>query len=269
MLAPDRNAPDRRRTVWLATAAAALVGVLVAGLVIASRSDDGDEPVTTEVPPPTSVEETPVTSVDDSTDTTPDETTPDTTPDETTVDTAPPATTAPLGSEFAGVVWESPDDPDRVNASVEQPDFVDEPVTGRVTSFVITPGPDESQVCAAAVEEGRTDRSGAEVELPEIEWCLVVNWDFEIGDEATNNGTMDSQAAEIADGELVEPLVFDIATAAPGDTGSGTSVYGNVGPGAVIPFLYQVEFEGGIVFNRWNVTVPDEFQSIDWFEDGS
>ena len=69
-----------------------------------------------------------------------------------------------------------------------------------------TPGLDESQFCAEAVDEGATGPGGEERVLPEIDSCLIVEWEFDVGEEAGNNAFMDARDAVTADGEQVEPL---------------------------------------------------------------
>ena len=233
MLSPGHDLPERHRRTWLLASAAALVAVLAVGLAVVTRSGDGEEPATTEVPAPT----------------------------------AP--TTVP-GPEYLGIVWESAADPARVNTGEGQPELVDEPLSIRVDMFVITPGPDQSQFCAEAVDEGATGPSGEERVLPEVDSCLVVEWQFDVGEEAANNGFMDAGDAVTPDGEEVEPLVYDLPIAPPGRSASGTVVYPNIGPGSRIPLGYSIDLaDGGVLFERWDVVVPDTFQPIDWFDDES
>lgn len=230
MLSPERNQLGRHRRTWLlAGAAAALVAVLAIGLAVVQRSDGEEEPVATQVPLPT----------------------------------APPTVPAP---ETLGMVWESATDPERVNTTEPRPELVDGPLTARIDSFVITPGPDESPVCAAAAEEGVTGPGGEERELPKIDSCLIVEWSFDVGEGAVNNPGMDARDVETADGEQIPPLVYDFPTAPPGESASGTVVYPNLGPGSTVSIGYQVNLaDGGIIFERWNVVVPDAFEPIDWF----
>jgi hypothetical protein len=151
-----------------------------------------------------------------------------------------------------------------------QPELVDEPLSIRVDMFVITPGPDQSQFCAEAVDEGATGPGGEERVLPEVDSCLVVEWQFDVSEEAANNGFMDAGDAVTPDGEEVEPLVYDLPIAPPGRSASGTVVYPNIGPGSRIPLGYSIDLaDGGVLFERWDVVVPDTFQPIDWFEDES
>ncbi len=231
MLSPERNQSARRRRTWLSAGAAALVAALAIGLALAPRSDDGEEPATPPVPTPT----------------------------------VPPTLPAP---EYLGIVWESAADPERVNTSETRPELVDGPLSARIDMFVTTPGPDESQFCADAVDEGATGPGGEERELPEIDSCLIVEWHFDVGDEAANNAIVDARDAVTADGEQVEPLVYDLPMAPPGGSASGSVVFPNLGPGSRVSLGYSVDLVGGgVLFDRWEVVVPDAFQPIDWFED--
>jgi hypothetical protein len=233
MLSPERSNPARHRRTWLLAGAAALVTVLVIGLAVVPRSDDEEEPTTTQVPTPTT----------------------------------PPTVPEP---EYLGIVWDSAADPERVNASETRPEVVNGPLSARVDMFVTTPGPDESQFCAEAVDEGATGPGGEARELPEISSCLIVEWEFDVGEEAANNAVMDAREAVDADGEQVEPLVYDFPTAPPGGSASGSVVYPNLGPGSRVSLGYQVDLaDGGVIFERWEVVVPDAFQPIDWFESES
>jgi len=232
MLSPDRSDPARRRRTWLLAAAAALVVVLAFGLSVMQRSDDREEPVTTQVPLPT----------------------------------APPTVPAP---EYLGIVWENAANPERVNTTEGRPELVDGPLSARVDAFVITPGPDESRFCADAVE-GATGPDGQPLDLPEVTSCLIFEWQFDVGEEAVNNAGMDVRDAETADGLAVPPLNQDFPGAPPGGSDSGSVVFPNLGPGSRISLGYEVNLaDGGIIFERWEVVVPDTFQPIDWFEDDS
>ena len=239
VLSPERSDPAPRRRTWLFAAAAALVVVLAVGLSVVSRSDDREEPATTQVPPPT---------------------VPPTAPP-----TAPPTVPAP---EYLGIVWESAVDPERVNAAEGRPELVDGPLSARVDTFVSTPGPDESPFCAEAVENA-TGPDGQPLDLPEVSSCLIVEWQFDVGEEANNAG-MDARDAVTADGVSVPPLTLDFPSASPGGSNSGSVIYPNLGPGSQIFLGYEVNLaEGGNIFERWEVVVPDAFQPIDWFEDES
>ncbi len=168
------------------------------------------------------------------------------------------------------VVWADADDPDRVNTTEERPVLTDGPLDTRMNMFVITPGPDESEFCAAAVEEGATGPGGEVRELPEVTSCLVVEWEYDISADSPNNGGMDARDAVDADGATVEPLVYDLPTTPPGSSSTVTVVYPNLGPGSVVSIGYEVfEPDGQIIFERWEVEVPDAFQPIDWFDEAS
>jgi hypothetical protein len=183
-----------------------------------------------------------------------------------TTDVPPPSPAA----EYRAVVWASADDPARVNMSEERPVLSDGPLDARMNMFVITPGPEESEFCAEAVDEGATGPGGEVRTLPEVSSCMIVEWEYEIGDESPRNGGMDARDAVTADGETVEPLVYDIPTTPPGGSSSVTVVYPNLGPGSEVSIGYEVyQPDGKIVFERWEVVVPDAFEPIDWFEDPS
>jgi hypothetical protein len=236
LLSPERSDRAPRRRTWLSAAAAALVVVLAIGLAFVPRSDDREDPVTTQVPPPTAPP------------------------------TAPPTVPAP---EYLGIVWESAVDPERVNMIEGQPELVDGPLSARVDMFVITPGPDESPFCADAVENA-TGPDGNPLDLPEVTSCLIVEWQFDVGEEAVNNAGMDAREAVTADGLAVPPLNLDFPGAPPGGSDSGSVVFPNLGPGSRISVGYEVNLaDGGIIFERWEVVVPDTFQPIGWFEDES
>lgn len=246
-LSPERSGSARRRRTWLLAGAAALVA-LVIGLTVAPRSDDVQEPVTTPAPSTT-------TSTSTSTTTT------------TTSTTVPPIV---LGSGYFGVVWESDVDSARVNASEGRPELVDGPLSMRVDSLVWTPGPDESQFCADAVEEGATDIGGNEQVLPEIVSCLLVEWRFDVGEEVTDNAFVGAQPGVTTDGEEIVLLVNDSDIAPPGRSATGSAVFANLGPGSTVSLLYDFTLEGGAMqFARWEFEVPDALQPIDWFDDGS
>lgn len=232
MLSPERSDPARRRRTWLFTVAAALVVVLAVSLAVVPRSDDEEEPVTTQVPLPT----------------------------------APPTVPAP---EYLGVVWESAADPQRVNSIEGRPELVDGPLSARVDTLVITPGPDESQFCADAVENA-TGPDGTPLDLPEVTSCLILEWQIDVSEEAANNAIMDPRDAVTADGVAVPPLASADTFAPPGGSDSSSVVFPNLGPGSRISLGYQVDLaDGGIIFERWEVVVPDTFRPIDWFEDES
>ncbi len=234
VLSPERSEPVRGRRSWLFAAAAALVVVLTIGLSVVSRSDDREEPATTQVPPPT------------------------------VPPTAPPTV---VGEEYLGIVWESAADPQRVNTSQERPELVAGPLSARVDAFVITPGPDESPFCADAVE-GATGPDGQLLDLPEVTSCLIIDWQFDVSEEAGGRSGMSALEAVTADGLQVPSLTLDFPGAPPGGSNSGSVIYPNLGPGSQIPLGYEVNLaDGGIIFERWEVVVPDAFQPIDWFED--
>lgn len=185
--------------------------------------------------------------------------------------TDPPANTEPatvIGEEYLGIVWESAVDPERVNTIEGRPELVDGPLSARVDAFVITPGPDESPFCAEAVE-GATGPDGQPLDLPEVTSCLIFEWQIDVGEEAVTAG-MDARDAVTADGLAVPPLNLDFVDAPPGGSDSGSVVFPNLGPGSRISVGYEVNLaDGGIIFERWEVVVPDAFQPIDWFEDDS
>jgi hypothetical protein len=185
-----------------------------------------------------------------------------------------PATTEALpatvvGEEYLGIVWESPDDPERVNTTEGQPELVNGPLSMRVDMFLSTPGPDESPFCAEAVENA-TGPDGKPLDLPEVTSCLIVEWGFDFSEEATGNSGMDAREAVTADGLQVDPLNLDFPSAPPGDSDSGSVVYPNLGPGSQIRLGYFADLpDGKQIFESWSVVVPDTFQPIDWFEDES
>lgn len=231
IVSPGPGDPAHGRRRWLFAAAAALVGILAVALAVVPRSDEGDDPVTTQVPTTTTT------------------------------------TTVP-GSEYLGVVWENAENPARVNVSEGRPELADGPLTARIDSFVITPGPDESPFCASAVDQGATGPGGEERVLPEIDSCLIVEWQFDVSAEAANNAFMGAEEAATPAGERVEPLVYDFPIGPPGRSASGSVVFPNLGPGSRIDLGYEATAaDGGLVFERWEVVVPDAFQPIDWFED--
>lgn len=232
VLSPERSDPDHRRRTGLFAAAASLVVLLALGLSVMQRADDREEPVTTQVPLPT----------------------------------APPTVPAP---EYLGIVWESAADLERVNTSEERPELVAGPLSARVDAFVITPGPDESPFCADAVE-GARGPDGQLLDLPEVMSCLIVEWQIDVGEEAANNALMVAEDAVTADGLPVPPLASGGTFAPPGGSDSASMVFPNLGPGSQISLGYEVNLaDGGIIFERWEVLVPDTFQPIDWFEDES
>lgn len=246
-LSLERSGSARRRRTWMLAGAAALVALLI-GLTVAPRSDDVEEPMTTLAPSTTT-------------------TTTSTTSSTTTSTTVPPIV---LGSGYFGVVWEDATDPTRVNATEGRPELVVSPMSMRVDSIVMTPGPDESPFCARAVEEGATDIGGNEQVLPEIVSCLVVGFQFDVGDEAANNGLFGAQPGMTADGDEIVLLETDEGIAPPGGSATGSAVFGNLGPGSTVSLLYSVDLEGGgVLFDRWEFDVPDALQPIDWFDDGS
>lgn len=188
--------------------------------------------------------------------------------DDPPVTPVPPPTTTVPEPEYLGIVWESVDDPGRVNATEGRPELVDGPLSARLGMFVLTPGPEESAVCAAAVAEGAIGPGGEPRELPDVESCLIVEWHFDIGEEAPRNGGMDARDGVTVDGEPVAPLVYDFPVTPPGGSATTSVVYPNLGPGAQISIGYEVWLaDGGISFERWDIVVPDTFQPIDWFDD--
>lgn len=164
-------------------------------------------------------------------------------------------------------MWESAVDPERVNTTEGRPELVDGPMSMRVDMFLSSPGPDESPFCAEAVEDA-TSPSGEPLDLPEVTSCLIVEWQFDVSEEATNS-FMDAREAVTADGLQVPPLNLDFPSAPPGGTDSGSVVYPNLGPGSQIRLGYGADLPEGIIFESWTVVVPDTFQPIDWFEDES
>lgn len=232
MLAPERNEPAHRKRTWLLAAAAALVAVLVVGLAFfLPGSDDEPEPVVTQVP---------------------------------TTSLAPSAPE----TGYRGIVWESDVDPTRVNATEGRPGLVAGPLDMRVDSLVITPGPDQSPFCANAVEEGATDVGGNEQELPEITSCLIVEWRYDVGDEATSSGFVGAQPGVTRDGEEIVLLMDDCELELLESSATDCAVFGNLGPGSSVSLLYDVQSEAdGFLFDRWEFEVPDTLQPIDWFDD--
>lgn len=232
MLAPERNeSAHRRRTVLLAVAATLVLFLVVGLAVFVPDSDDEPPPVATQ-PPTTSV----------------------------------PATVPVSG--YQGIVWESDVDPERVNATEGRPELVDGPLSMRIDMLVSTPGPDESRFCADAVEEGATDVGGNEQALPEVTSCLLVEWRFDVGDGAANNGFVGAQPGTTTDGEEIVLLTTDSSMAPPGGSATGSAVFANLEPGSTVSLLYDVQLEGGgVLFDRWEFEVPDTLQPIDWFDD--
>jgi hypothetical protein len=99
---------------------------------------------------------------------------------------------------------------------------------------------------------------------------LVIEWQIDVGEEAANNAGVDARDAVTADGDPVPPLAFASTLAPPGGSDSGSVVFPNLGPGSRVSFGYDVKLaDGGIIFERWEVVVPDAFQPIDWFADES
>ena len=186
--------------------------------------------------------------------------------------TDPPANTEPateVGEEYLGIVWESAVDPERVNTTEPRPELVEGPLSARIDAFVITPGPDESPFCANAVENA-ADPVGNPLDLPEVTSCLILEWQIDVGEEAANNAGMDPRDAVTADGLAVPPLARADTFAPPGGSDSNSVVFPNLGPGSRISLGYEVNLaDGGTVFERWEVVVPDTLQPIDWFEDES
>ncbi len=240
---PKATNPHARKRTWLLAVAAALMAFLVVGLaVFVPDSDEGPEPVTTQVPATSLAPTVPTTSV---------------------------APTVPV-SGYQGIVWESDIDPTRVNASEGRPELVDGPLSTRVDMLVSTPGPDESQFCADAAEAGATDIGGNEQVLPEITSCLFVEWRFDVGEEAADNAFVGAQPGMTTDGEEIVLLTTDSQMAPPGDSATGSAVFANLEPGSTVSLLHDVSLEsGGKLSNRWEFEVPDNLQPIDWFEDGA
>jgi hypothetical protein len=234
-------------------------------VAVAACSSDGDGDGATSQSASTAAPETDVEGASD------EPTTTDPPPSTDAPTTEPPAATAPatvVGEEYLGIVWESAADPQRVNTSEEErPELVAGPLSARVDAFVITPGPDESPFCADAVE-GATGPDGQPLDLPEVTSCLIVDWQIDVGEEAVNRAFMVAEDAVTADGLPIPPLAFGGASAPPGGSDSGSMVFPNLGPGSRISLGYEVNLaDGGIIFERWEVVVPDAFQPIDWFED--
>ena len=236
-------------------------------LAVAACSSDGDD--ATSQSASTAAPATDVEGASDGPTTTEP---PETTPSTAAPTTEPPANTEPatvVGEEYLGIVWENAADPERVNTTEGRPELVDGPLSARVDMFVITPGPDESPFCADAVENA-TGPDGMPLDLPEVTSCLIVEWQIDVSEEAAGNSGMDARDAVTADGLPVPPLAFASAGAPPGGSDSSSVVFPNLGPGSRISLGYEVPLaDGGIIFERWEVIVPDTFQSIDWFENES
>ena len=234
-------------------------------VAVAGCGSDGDEATS-----PSASTPAPATDVENASNE-PTTEPPEALPDTAAPPTDPSATTEParvVGEEYLGIVWESAVDPERVNAAEGRPELVDGPLSARVDTFVSTPGPDESPFCAEAVENA-TGPDGQPLDLPEVSSCLIVEWQFDVGEEANNAG-MDARDAVTADGVSVSPLTLDFPSASPGGSNSGSVIYPNLGPGSQVFLGYEVNLaEGGNIFERWEVVVPDAFQPIDWFEDES
>ncbi|MEM8745723.1 MAG: hypothetical protein AAGF91_03395, partial [Actinomycetota bacterium] len=184
----------------------------------------------------------------------------------TTTTTVPPIV---LGSEYFGMVWEDGVDAARVNTSEERPELVAGPLSARIDAIVITPGPDDSAFCADAVANARAP-DGSSLDLPEVTSCLILEWQIDVSEETPNNAGMDPRDAVTEEGESVPPLAFADTFAPPGGSDSGTVVFPNLGPGSRIFLGYEANLaDGSILFDRWEIVVPDAFQPIDWFEDDS
>ncbi len=234
-------------------------------VTVAACSSDGDEATSQ-----SASTGAPVTDVDGASDES-TTTEPPETPPSTDAPTTEPAVTTEsatvVGEEYLGIVWENDADPELVNTTEGQPELVDGPLSARVDVFVITPGPDESPFCADAVE-GATGPDGQLLDLPEVTSCLIIDWQFDVSEEAGGRSGMNAREAVTADGLQVPSLTLDFPGAPPGGSNSGSVIYPNLGPGSQIPLGYEVNLaDGGIIFERWEVIVPDTLQPIDWFED--
>ncbi len=173
---------------------------------------------------------------------------------------AAPETSVP-SSDYLGIVWESAEDPERVNSTEERPEFVDGPMSAEIDVYLITPGPDDSQFCADVVDESFETP-------PEVVSCFQVQWRFDVSDVATETAYMSAAEAVTADGRQVEPLYSDFIGARPGTVENlASAIYPNLGPGSRIFLSYSAESADDFIFGDWEVVVPDAFQPIDWFDD--